>query len=699
MDDKEDSKRPGQRLRALVPRGGEKRSLLISLALLVVILAVLAVEYAPHSARFELGEPSPETVISSRQFKVVDEEATQAKRQAERDRVKRLFIDSGEQAAAVSRLGEFLAKVQELAGQEGDLAAKVAGLWGVGGQGMDVESLKRLLTLSEEDLLLLSTASVGLLNAVMSDPVSSDNLVVKKEGLRAQAEGLPLDEELKDDAAELAAAFLTTNTSYEEAIIARDMEAAANAVSDQTVDYAVGQKIVERGDIVTPLILASLQEAGELAYTGSYRQLLGVCLLALLVYASALYFMRRFRPALAGNWRAVAMICATMLAFATLARIFAFFADYNPAWGYLVPLAMVGLLASVLLDNLLAVFLVTVGTVLTALFLKGDPYQTVAALLGGVAGALAVRRIRGREDLIKAMAGVTLFVALACAISASIVGGLRFTAMAGMLGVANGVLSCVLTLGMLPLLERMAGMTTPMRLMELASPDHPLMRELISKAPGTYSHSVIVGNLASAAAQSIDADATLARVGAYYHDVGKIKRSSFFVENQPMGRDSHRNMKPNLSALVITAHVKEGVELAREYHLPQELVDIIRQHHGTSLVRYFYARALEEGGKEGLVPESRFRYPGEKPRSKEAALVMLADAVEAAAKAMEKPTPTRLEQLVRSLIRERMDDGQLSESNLTMGELDHVVDAFAHILAGMYHERVSYPVLVREESL
>jgi len=184
-------------------------------------------------------------------------------------------------------------------------------------------------------------------------------------------------------------------------------------------------------------------------------------------------------------------------------------------------------------------------------------------------------------------------------------------------------------------------------------------------------------------------------VGAYYHDIGKIKRSAFFVENQPRGFNGHDRIKPNLSALVISSHVREGVELARKHRLPREIIDIIRQHHGTTLIRYFYARALEEG-TEG-VSESRFRYPGERPRSKEAALVMLADAVEASAKALGKPSAVKLEQAARDIIEERLRDGQLAESNLTLGDLERIALAFTRILSGMYHERVEYPVLVKRE--
>lgn len=421
--------------------------------------------------------------------------------------------------------------------------------------------------------------------------------------------------------------------------------------------------------------------------------------MVIVLYAMALVFFKRFRPDIAGNWRVVAMICLVFLAFCVSCRVCAVFIDENPLWGYLIPLALVGLILAVLLDDLVALFMVVSGGILTGLFVKGNIYLTFSALLGGIAAALLVTEIRKREDLIRAAVEISLILAVISMITASLIKDMRFILLAGLLGLGNGAVTAVLTLGLLPVLERISGITTPMHLLELASPDQPLMRELVSKAPGTYTHSVIMGNLANAAALEIGADAQLARVGSYYHDIGKIKRSSFFVENQPSGSNGHVNLKPNLSALVITAHVKEGVELAREYHLPQEVVDIIRQHHGTSLVRYFYARALEEGGGADAVSESRFRYPGEKPQSKEAALVMLADAVEAAAKALEKPTPVKLEQLVKSLVEERLEDGQLSESNMTMGDLEKMSKAFVRVLSGMYHERIEYPVLVKEEGV
>jgi putative nucleotidyltransferase with HDIG domain len=699
MEDKESPKGHIPWYRSIVPRSGERRALLISLALLVVILTMLVLEYVPRVTRFEVGKPSSETVISSRDFSVVDEESTNIAREVERRRIENLFVDDAANREAISELGVFFDRAREISSQDGEVSDKIAELLSQEDLDISIGALETILQAPGEDSTLLYAAAVDLLTKAMSSPVSYDNLTDKRDEIYRRAENMSIEKKMKQAAWELAASFLTANTAYPSATITRDGEAAVNAVEAITVKYSVGQKIVDKGEIITDLTLASLSEAGALSPVGNYQQVLGISLLVLLLYAMALVFFKRFRPEIARNWRMVAMICMVFLAFCISCRICSIFMDENPLWGYLIPLALVGLILAVLLDDLVALFMVVLGGVLTGLFVKGNIYIIFTALLGGIAASLLVTEIRKREDLIRAALEISLILAVISMITASLMNDLRFVLLAGLLGLGNGALTAIITLGSLPVLEKISGITTPMRLMDLASPDQPLMRELVSKAPGTYSHSVIVGNLANAAALEIGADAHLARVAAYYHDIGKIKRSTFFVENQPQGFNGHYNLKPNLSALVITAHVREGVELAREYHLPQEVIDIVRQHHGTSLVRYFYARALEQGGGTDKVNESRFRYPGEKPQSKEAALVMLADAVEAAAKALEKPTPVRLEQLVRSIIEEKLEDGQLSESDLTMEDLEKMDKSFVRVLSSMYHERIEYPALVKEEGI
>jgi len=699
MEDREGSKQKRSWWRSLFPLSGEGRALFLSLLLLVVLLFMVIAEYAPRAARFEEGKPSPETVISSREFSVVDEETTEDARQAERERIKSLFIDTNAHGTAISELGEFFNEASLLSEQGGSLEDKIAELREAGGADLSRSAMRLLLESTPGRSRALFASVVELLNEAMSNPVASDNLGEVRDDIQARADELPLDEDERTAVADLANAFLKMNTPYSATTIDRDMETAASALPPVYVTVKVGQKIVEKGELITSITLTLLEEAGALSPAGTYQLVIGMSLLLLALYAASLFFFLRFRPEMARDWRVVAMICLVFFVYCLLGRIFAVFADESAIWGYLIPLALVGLTLSVLLDHYVALFVVAIGGVVTGLIVKGNFYLTITALLGGILGVLFVTRVRNREKLVRAGVELSLAIAGVSMITASLFEDLRFLLVAGAFGFLNGVLSTLLTLGALPVLERISGVTTPMRLLELASPDNPLMEELISKAPGTYSHSVIVGNMADAAAQEIGADALLARVGSYYHDIGKVKRPAFFVENQPAGFNGHDKLKPNLSALVITAHVKEGVDMANEYHLPKEITEIIQQHHGTSLIRYFYARALQEGESRDSVSESRFRYPGKKPQSKEAAIVMLADAIEAMAKTLEKPSPVKLEQLTRSLIKERLEDGQLSESKLTLGDLDKISKAFVRILSGMYHERVEYPALVREEEL
>ncbi len=695
MDDKEGPIKSGLRPIAQLRRTGRNKALLISLSLLCVVTVTLILEYVPRSLRFEVGKPSTETIISTRAFEVEDRQGTERARESERRRIAELFINPLALTQALEDLEAFLKLSQSVAKGEGEISSKIATLRQQFGKDLNDHTLRTVIDLPEEDRASFYSEAANLLTTAMANPVTPDGIQKIREGILSGREPTLLTGEASRAAAEIAASLIRTNTAYSTATIEHDMEMAASMVPSVTLRFEAGQRIVGKGEIITPLILDALGEGGALSPVGTYQQVIGITLMAVLIYAMTIYFFILFRRDIASDWRRVAAVCLMILVYFALARVFAVFADENVLWGYLVPLAMVGMLPAILFDRLTALFLVITAGLTTALVFKGNVYLTLTALLGGLAGMMLVRRVRTREDLVRAAAEVSLVTAAVAMVTATMIKELRYLPLAGLAGLGNGVLAGLLALGAMPVLERISGIVTPMHLVELASPDQPLMRELISKAPGTYSHSVIVGNLAAAAAQEIGADALLARVGAYYHDIGKTKRSAFFVENQPRGFNGHERIKPNLSALVISSHVKEGVELAKKHRLPREIVDIIKQHHGTSLIRYFYARALEEGS-EG-VSESRFRYPGERPHSKEAALVMLADAVEAAAKALEKPNAVKLEQVAKSIIDERLQDGQLANSSLTLGDLEKISQAFTRILCGMYHERVEYPILLKKE--
>ncbi|MEO1268765.1 MAG: HDIG domain-containing metalloprotein, partial [Myxococcota bacterium] len=324
-----------------------------------------------------------------------------------------------------------------------------------------------------------------------------------------------------------------------------------------------------------------------------------------------------------------------------------------------------------------------------------QPLEYVAYLTAGsLVGANAMGKVTHRMDLLKAGLMVGLVNAVMICSVLLLRGEMEFKVylVAVAVGFSSGLMSGVLVSALLPLIEWAFDYTTDIKLLELADLNHPALRELIMKAPGSYHHSVIVGNLCKEAAEAIGANPLLARVGAYYHDIGKGKNPQYFAENQRQGNNPHDKLKPNMSALIIKAHVKDGLELARQHNLPREIEDFIAQHHGTNLIAYFYHRAKSlEDPDIPEVDEKDYRYPGPKPQTRETAICLLADGIEAASRAMPDPTPDRLKGLVQKMINKAFADGQLDECELTLKDLNAIAKAFIRVLMGMYHSRPQYP--------
>jgi len=255
---------------------------------------------------------------------------------------------------------------------------------------------------------------------------------------------------------------------------------------------------------------------------------------------------------------------------------------------------------------------------------------------------------------------------------------------------ANGAITGAVLTALLPVIEYLFSVNTEISLLELADLNQPLMRQLSLQAPGTYHHSLIVGSLAETAAESIDADPLLARVGAYFHDIGKLQKPDYFVENESTQGSRHKELSPSMSALIISAHVKDGAEMAEEYNLPHAVIEIIEQHHGTSLMEYFYHLSRDtDGGAD--TTEEMFRYPGPRPKTREAAIILLADAVEAASRTLPEPSPARLRSLVKELTMKKLLDGQLNNSPVTLTDLAKAEEGFVRVLTAIFHSRVKYP--------
>lgn len=443
--------------------------------------------------------------------------------------------------------------------------------------------------------------------------------------------------------------------------------------------------------ILTTLLVINVLPPKYILQPIEMKTLIGVALLVLGIITLSGLYLYDFRPTLFRTPSQLLLLGVIFVVITVMAKIFHLLSVLHAAfWGFLIPVAAVGMVVTVLFDSHLAIMLVISSSVMVAFLTEGNFGHTTAALLGGLIAVYASTSLTERADLTRG--GLYTGLGLAFfSLTIGLIGRSVSTALIdGAVGFINGIFSAILALGALPFLERHFGIVTSMRLLELSNPNQPLLRDLMIRAPGTYNHSIMVGNLAETAAENIGADPLLVRVGAYYHDIGKMKRPTFFIENQARTGNRHEKMNPQLSCLVITSHVKEGLDLAREHKLPEAIINLIDQHHGKGIVTYFYYQAKKNTVKQGVCEET-FRYSGEKPRSKEAAILMLADAAEAAAKTINSPTETRFEQLVKRLVQARLDDGQLDESELTLGDLQKIIRSFAQTLIGVHHPRVDYP--------
>lgn len=360
---------------------------------------------------------------------------------------------------------------------------------------------------------------------------------------------------------------------------------------------------------------------------------------------------------------------------------------------YLVPIASVTMLVALLYQDLeLSLIFSLLLSIFAGVVFNGDLYLAIVLMTGGIVGSLFVWQARRRSTIVTAGFCVGIVQAL-CVLLYFNYFGIHANSLSRIIGVPflNGFISSFLVAGLLPVFEFLFKVVTNISLLELADFNHPLLKRLVLEAPGTYHHSLMVGNLAEMAAEEVGANSLLARVGSYYHDIGKLEKPEYFSENQDKCLSKHDHLSASMSKLVIMDHVKSGIELAKKNRLNDAIIDFITQHHGTSLVYYFYRRALEETETKEDVKEEVFRYPGPKPQSKETAIVLLADSVEAACRALDEATAGRISDLVHRIINNKFIDGQLDLCDLTLRDLEKIATVFIHILGAFYHSRVDYP--------
>lgn len=481
-------------------------------------------------------------------------------------------------------------------------------------------------------------------------------------------------------------------------------QAAREAVAPVLFQVKKGEMIAREGERVTPEQIAKLRALRELGSDFStLRTGAGMLLVTLLLIFVAHRFAKRNIRKYHPNTRDLWFLVTTFIGLFVLIKVAIFISSAlesafpyvdSSSYYYLFPFAVGAMLVRIVLNSEVALIFAVLSTTLLGVLFGNSLFITLYAMAGSLVGAHWVRHCKERTSLYRAGFRVAL-------INALMILGLHLLAGRGFdmqllykvsFGLGGGFLCAVIVTGLIPLVEHLFKYTTDIKLLELANMNTPVLRELMVQAPGTYHHSIIVGNLVEAAAEEIGANPLLARVAAYYHDIGKIRKPLYFIENLGGQENRHDKLAPSMSALVLMAHLKDGVEMARETKLGEPLIDIIRQHHGTSLIKFFFDRAKskEDPGVQ-QVDERDYRYPGPKPQTREAALIMLADAVEAASRTLADPTPARIRGMVQKIINNIFIDGQLDECELTLKDLNNIARSFHRILAGIFHHRVDYP--------
>lgn len=543
---------------------------------------------------------------------------------------------------------------------------------------------------------LFATKIKGGIEARTSE--GKESLLLKKEGIYTLSEAkrllearcqelFPDNRFLRNAGYEVAGKLLIPNFRYDDKATREKQRKARESIPPVISLFKKGQIIVEEGKLITEDQLLALETLWQTTTKRTFPIIIGRALIILVLMVGIGFYLRRYQAWVLKNNALLSVLGLIVILMLLLTKALTF-TDLS---GYFIPLAFATILIAVLLGGRLAILTGVALAIMVGLFTGNRLSFTIVALLGGATGAYAVRWVKHRTDFLRAGALVALTNCLL--ILAFILLGIEPELKSLWWGLGNGFASCLLAFALLPVFEHGFKVTTDIRLLELSNLNQPILKRLAIQAPGTYHHSIIVGNLAEGAAGAVGVNPLLARVASYYHDIGKLKNSDYFIENRIGPSGEYKKLVPRLSSQIIISHVREGIEFAREHRLTPRIINIIAQHHGTGLISQFYRKALKIG--EGGVEEEDFRYPGPRPRSKEAAIVMLADSVEAASRAFTRPSPEEIENLVREIINERFTDSQLDECPLTLSDLKRIVEVFTHTLTGIAHRRIDYPLTKR----
>lgn len=665
-----------------------KRIFLFTVTTLLVYFIIMTV-VTPKRYNFNEGDIASVDIKAPRD--VIDEEATSVKEQEVADKVEKRFTLKNEvKIEASQNIKTFFDKLINLKSSEIEEKDKINELKKINSFKLSDAQYKSLLDLNVDKDTELQWIALAAIDKAYENQIEEGNsyqIREAKSSVEEYLESQNLDRNIEDILKEMCDSLVNPNYFFDQAKTDEAIKEALKNVSKVMIKK--NQTIVKEGEPITQRQITILTELGLVGEGISkdyiYTYIIIAFYVLFILILQYMYFKKERKEVLHNTKLVFLILLLNLLSLATT-RIFTFVSLF------LIPIACSPILITVFLDYKVSVIISSLNLMLIAVIVGFDPQIILVGIVGTIVASTSLRKISQRNDILYS----TIYVAIAVSIvvlSSGILLSNNIKKIAFDMGLAalGAFISGILAMGLLPFLESSFSLVTNMKLLELSNPNSPLLKRLLMEAPGTYHHSVMVANLAEVAAQEVGANPMLARVGAYYHDVGKIKKPFFFGENQLGGVNPHDKISPSLSASIIISHVKDGLDLAKEYDIPSSISDMIVQHHGTTLVKYFYYTLKNNSDDPDSIKEEDFRYPGPKPQSKEAAIIMIADSVEAAVRSIKDPTFDKIENMVNNIVKDKLNSDQLNECDLTFRDLETIKNCFLKVLKGIYHHRIEYP--------
>lgn len=673
--------------------------LYIFIITLGLIVGFLAYSYSPDIG-IELGRPSPRTIKANKGIEFEDTLKTEEERnknEAEVEDVYAYDIDvlNGEEGALYQvRYFYMLAGVVQ---KKDDKSAeeKIDYLTNLLGNEYPEFIIEAVLKLPPEELNMLMEKTLGISREIMKEEIKPTRLDFARSEAASMVE---LDKDLSPAGASIVNAVLQKNIQPTAVFNPGATEKARKEARENTPPYMVtipeGQTIVFEGEIVNENDILILTKLGLLQREFNWTRLLYIlfiCSITLFLFG---FYLFKYNRDIYENIKKVLINALMLVLFTGIIRALTVLSSVHlNFWNYLFPVMAVSLISTILFNARIGIMLTLCLGIFAGIATDFDYSITVAYILGGIFSTYMVSKASQRSEVMRAGFISSLVLAFLF-LTVNLIGGeVRTVVLYTVMGLVNGIFSAIIAIGLLPFIESTFNIATAMRLLELSHTDQPLLKKLLINAPGTYNHSLLVGHLAENAAKAIGADSLLVKVAALYHDLGKMKRPEYFYENQGEIENVHDRLNPSMSRNIIASHIKDGVDMAIRAKIPKKVLNVISQHHGNSLISYFYEKQKgKESGSNGSINglKGHFRYPARRPQSREAVVLMLADSSEAAVRSIDNMTPKKIEQMVNDIVSNRIEDGQFIESNITLKEIDTIRKSLIDGLISIYHSRISY---------